>query len=104
MLKPQGYATIFDPDAPVTERDTITCGHCSKIVFVKPGAAATVYLIQHRDGRWTEEAGAFCRLCMRPVCLSCHDHGICVPLERLLSNLEGSTTPTAVSFAIHRSG
>lgn len=90
MRRPLGYAQIVDPDRPLLERDTITCGHCSAIVFVKPGSASTVYVIPHRDGRTTEEAGAFCRVCMRPVCLRCHDHGTCRPLERWLEQQERS--------------
>jgi hypothetical protein len=85
---PRGYATIVDPDRPTWERDAIGCGHCQRIVFVKPGSATTVYLIQHRDGRWTEEAGAFCRVCMRPVCLPCHKLGTCTPFERMLEQQE----------------
>jgi hypothetical protein len=88
MLRPGGYAQILDPDAPLIERDTCACGHCNKVIFVKPGSATTVYLLQHRDGRWTEEAGAFCRVCMRPVCLRCHDLGSCLPLERWLDQQE----------------
>lgn len=88
MLRPGGYAQILDPDAPLVERDTCSCGHCNKVIFTKPGSASTTYLIQHRDGRWTEEAGAFCRVCMRPVCLRCHDLGSCLPLERWLDQQE----------------
>ena len=89
MLHPGGYATISDPDrSQPVEWDTLTCGHCCRVVFVKPGTGSTIYLIQHRDGRWTEDAGAFCRVCMKPVCLPCHDHGACVPLERWLEQVE----------------
>ena len=87
MLRPQGYAQIIEP-VQIVERDTASCGHCNRVIFVKPGTATTVYLIQHRDGHWTEEPGAFCRVCMRPVCLRCHDIGTCVPVERLLERLE----------------
>lgn len=88
MRRPQGYATVVDPDRPLVERDTVSCGHCNRIVFTKPGSASTVYLIQHRDQRWTEEPGAFCRVCMRAVCLPCHDVGSCLPLERWLYQQE----------------
>lgn len=88
MRRAQGYMQVVDPDQPLLEWDTITCGHCSRIVCTKPGTAATVYLIQHRDGRWTDEPGAFCRVCMRPVCLRCHDLGRCRPLERWLAEVE----------------
>lgn len=89
MLKPQGYAQILDPDQPLLERDTATCSHCSAVIFVKPASASTVYLIYHRDGRITEEPGAFCRCCMKPVCLACHAVGTCTPLERWLEAHEG---------------
>lgn len=88
MLRPGGYAMILDPDAALIERDTITCGHCNRVVFVKPGSVATTYLIQHRDGRWTEEPGAGCTICGRSICLRCHDLGMCLPMERQLEQQE----------------
>jgi len=61
------------------------CFHCQQVIFVKPHTASTVYLIYDRVARrWQEEPGAFCRICMRPVCLACHAHGGCVPWERQL--------------------
>ena len=89
-MKGAGLGLWADPgsDTPILELDSLQCGHCNTVVFVKPGTATTVYLIQHRDGRWTEEAGAFCRCCMRPVCLRCHDVGSCLPLERWLEEQE----------------
>jgi hypothetical protein len=84
-----GYATLVDPDAPLVERDTCTCGHCQRVIFIKPGSASTVYLIFDRVGwRWQEEAGAFCRVCMRPICLSCCAVGRCTPWERQLEASE----------------
>jgi hypothetical protein len=88
MRQPNGTLLIFDPDAPLLERDTITCGHCQRIVVVKPGTGATVYLIPVGVGQWREEMGAFCRVCMRPVCLHCHDVGTCRPIERWLTEQE----------------
>lgn len=90
MRNPQGYALILDPAAPLVERDTITCGHCNRIIFIKPGHGITTYLLQRPDGLWTEEPGAFCRICMRPVCLVCHDHGRCLPLEARLAAAEAT--------------
>lgn len=101
MRKPQGYAQIVDPELlQPWERDTCQCGHCQKVIFTKPGSVQTVYLILHHDagiGRswWTEEAGAFCRICMRPVCLPCHAVGGCRPFEVLLEEMEG--TPRRVT-------
>jgi hypothetical protein len=93
VRNPQGYAAVIDPSAQTWERDTVTCGHCSAVVFVKPGTASTTYLVQQRDaatGRmvWAEEPGAFCRVCMRSVCLRCHSDGGCRPLEAWLESQE----------------
>lgn len=94
MLKPQGFGQWIDPgsDVPLNERDNIACGHCNALVFVKPGFGVTVYLVPHVEGNrilWREEPGAFCRVCMRPVCLHCHEVGTCTPLEALLEQMEG---------------
>lgn len=90
MLRPGGYAVWTDPSGAVLERDTVTCGHCSAVTFVKPRTAATVYLIPQGPGRPDrEEPGAMCSVCWRPVCLRCHAKGICVPLEKRLAQLEG---------------
>lgn len=90
MRRPSGTGLIVDPsvDRPQWERDSVACGHCGKHVWVKPGTASTVYLILHRDGRWTEEPGAGCHGCMSTVCLPCHADGRCRPLERQLELAE----------------
>lgn len=88
MAEHRGYATIVDPDIPLVECDTVTCGHCQRIIFLKPGAGITTYLIRHRNHQVTEEAGAFCRVCMRAVCLRCHDDGRCTPFEKRLEAME----------------
>jgi hypothetical protein len=86
---PTGYAVVVEPDRPTVERDTCTCGHCQRVIFVKPHTAATVYLIlDRRTLTWREEPGAFCRICMRPVCLACHARGGCTPWERQLDAAE----------------
>lgn len=89
LRSPGGYAVIVDPDQTI-ERDTISCGHCGQIIFVKPGTVNTVYLITHRDSRVTEEPGAFCRVCMKSVCLRCDDIGTCTPLEVWLERQEAA--------------
>lgn len=89
MYRPQGYAVIADPDAPmpVLERDTVTCGHCQRIVETKAGTVATVYLVF--DGqRYHEEPGAGCRVCMRAICLPCYEKGTCTPWERRMEAIE----------------
>ena len=97
MLRPQGYLQVIDPDCQTVERDTITCGHCQRVVFTKPGTASTVYLIPAKPRgphdldalkRQEEVPGAFCRVCMRSVCLQCHDLGTCRPAEKFLEQVE----------------
>lgn len=96
MRRPQGYATILDPDKPVVEMDSAQCGHCQAIIFTKAGTASTVYLLpiaptSPQDlevlGVYQEEPGAFCRICMRPICLRCYRTSLtaaipCVTWER----------------------
>ena len=83
LRKPQGYLTILS-DAPLIERDTLTCGHCSRVVFVKPGSVNTVYLEPQINAPDKEEPGAFCRVCMSAICLPCHEQGVCKPLMKRL--------------------
>lgn len=84
----EGYTTITFPDAPTVERDAITCGHCSRIVLVKPGTVSTVYLQPRLGAPDLEEPGAFCSRCMRAICLPCHGHGRCLPIERQIEEME----------------
>lgn len=93
MLKPQGYITIVGDFAGLdrggkTERDTITCGHCQKLVFVKPGTVSTVYLIPQLLAPDTEEPGAGCSICRRAICLECYALGICHVWERKIDEME----------------
>lgn len=75
MLRSQGYAIITDPDAPTKECDTITCCHCQRVAFVKPGVST--------------DAGGFCRLCFDHICGPCADLGTCIPFEAKLERMEG---------------
>lgn len=91
MPKPNGYGVYTGFYGEHTEVDTITCGHCQFVIFVKPGSGSTVYLVYNSvDPRLPplEEPGAFCRVCMRPVCLACHARGNCTPFERMLEAAE----------------
>lgn len=99
MLKPHGVGTLIDPTlgSELAAMDSIGCGHCGRVVFVKPGHGITTYLIQHRNGQWTEEPGAFCRCCMRPVCLRCDEKGTCTPLEAFIESLEGKTRQLVIA-------
>jgi hypothetical protein len=76
-VRPQGYAIVVEPYAPVKEFDTITCSHCQVIVFLRPTP----------DGK-QQDQGGFCRQCMKPVCGPCADHGACKPFEKKLEEYE----------------
>jgi hypothetical protein len=87
MLRPHGYVTVYG-ERGLIEHDSITCGHCNRIVFVKPGSASTVYVLPQLTGPPLETPGAMCHVCMRAVCLSCHEEGRCLPLERRIEQME----------------
>lgn len=74
--RPQGYARRFNNHqehgfghqdlafgekimAPSVERDTLTCGHCSRIVHVQPLSRP-------------EDVGGQCRVCMALICYPCY--------------------------------
>ena len=100
MRHPGGLATLLDPArSQPAEWDTASCGHCQRVIFTKPGTAATVYLLPIRPvtpetlSRFQEEPGAFCRICMRPICLGCYQTSLtalhpCVVWERRLEQSE----------------
>lgn len=75
MRRAQGYAITTEPGKADVEEDTFTCVHCNSIVFVKP----------RQD---PAEAGGFCRMCMKPICVACADLGSCTPFEKKLEALE----------------
>ena len=74
MLKPQGYAVIFDPDQGNLERDTFTCCHCEYVYHLKPGIPP-------------ENQAHFCRTCYKLACPKpeCVE---CVPFEKKLEQWE----------------
>ena len=81
MLKQQGYARLYDPDAPggVIEKDTTTCGHCNRVTHIRPG--------------WVpkEDDGVFkCHCCQRFICKACYVRGECDVIERKLERAEAS--------------
>ena len=90
MRRASGYMTTFG-DVPLQEHDTAQCGHCQQHIPVKAGTASTVYLVQSLVGSQIvtkEEPGAMCLVCMRTVCLKCHDLGRCLPWERMIEQSE----------------
>lgn len=90
-MKIGGHVLITDPDAPrIIERDTLKCTHCQRIVEVKPGSWGQVYLVpdDRQPSGYREEAGAYCRNCMGPLCLPCDDAGGCEHWEKRLEREE----------------
>ena len=87
MLRPHGYVTVVS-DAGVTEFDSVTCGHCQRVIMVKPGTLSRIYLFPQRDGTMTEEPGAGCLKCGKAICLRCCDVGTCTPAEKLMEFME----------------
>ena len=95
MGRAQGYLRIVDPTlaTPLVEFDSILCGHCQRIVMIKPGSAGTVYsLPTDIPGVRKEEPGCFCGKCMTPICIPCHHKGKCRPFELWLDEQEGKIT------------
>jgi len=69
-----GYSIITDPEGPVQEADTFTCGHCGTVVWTKP----------FQDGA---AMGGRCTCCDSLVCLNCVGKG-CSPLQKKLEQWE----------------
>ncbi len=69
-----GYAHWFNGDGPDIERDTITCCHCGKVVFVPVRAV--------------EDVTGWCMACMKFICKACEERGECLPLEKQFERIE----------------
>ena len=75
----RGYARETGPDGFRKEVDTFTCGHCQRVIFVKPGPSS---------------GGIdMCRVCMRMICGHCFaalsaPGGRCDPFEKKLERSE----------------
>lgn len=93
MRRAGGYAVIVSPDesyaqlddkrarpqlirSGTTEFDTVSCGHCGRIVHV--GARQR-----------PEDIGGLCKVCMRFECPDCVDKG-CSPFEKRLEQAEAA--------------
>jgi hypothetical protein len=72
--KQLGYGVIVDPDAGQEEADSITCGHCAKVTWMKP----------YQPG---EACGGRCTCCDTFICMECVGKG-CYPLEKRLQDWE----------------
>lgn len=72
--RPGGYAHWFNGQGPDLEKDSVTCCHCNRVVFLDPL-------------RPVEEFTAWCMRCMKFTCLACADRE-CVPFEKKLEEIE----------------
>lgn len=68
--RPQGLATESSPEG-TKECDTFTCGHCQRIVFVKPKQDAA-------------DTGGLCKVCMTLICPRCVGAQVCLPFMKKL--------------------
>jgi len=75
MRKPGGYLIVNDPSLRAKEADTFTCGHCVRIVRVKPKADAADF-------------GGLCKCCMKLICSRCVNIGTCYPIEKAIEDHE----------------
>ena len=75
MLRPQGYAVVSYDDGRVVERDTFTCAHCQRVVFVKPRQDPATL-------------GGWCGCCSTLICSTCEADGRCTPFEKRLEEIE----------------
>ena len=63
MRNPGGYSIITEPGKADVERDTFTCRHCQKVVFVKPFCDPA-----DMGGRCTLCGGLHCSECVGKGC------------------------------------
>jgi len=75
LRRPSGLLITTDPDARqmVTERETLTCGHCqtTEVVYEKG-----------------QDLGGLCYSCWSLICGPCADRGVCQPWEKQMEVLE----------------
>lgn len=64
--------TVIDTE---TEADTFSCGHCNRVVVVKPFCDPS-------------DVGGLCKQCMTLVCPKCYDVGSCTPIEKRIEQME----------------
>ncbi len=87
MRSPGGYVQVSAPERHEEfilsgghrfegkEHDTFSCGHCTRVVVVKP-------LCDPAD------MGGLCKQCMTLVCPQCYATGSCTPIEKRIAEME----------------
>lgn len=101
-MKPGGYACWTDAEGKVFERDTVGCGHCGMVAFVKPGTASAAQAAIPLVGvsghvgdakllppEHDADMGGFCTTGMHFICGPCADEGgPCVPFIKKVDALD----------------
>lgn len=77
MRNPGGTAILTDADGREHVTDTFSCGHCSRIVMVKPKQDPA-------------DLGGLCKRCVKLICPQCAGFGDCDPIEEKLKRWEAS--------------
>ncbi len=88
MRKPGGWLSISAPDkrsqrvilngtvvSDEKEADTFSCGHCQRVVVVKPMQDPA-------------DVGGLCKCCMTLICPQCYGLGACTPIEKKIEQQE----------------
>lgn len=77
-MQRRGYAVMNDPAlARPVERDTVTCNHCQRVVFVHDKA-----------GRALHGVLVHCHQCDANVCVPCAERARCAPFDKRLEQIE----------------
>lgn len=72
--RPGGYAHWFNGGEPDIERDSVTCCHCNRVVFIEPLKPV-------------EDFTGWCMCCMKFTCTDPRC-AACTPFERTLDQME----------------
>lgn len=75
MRRPGGFLIVSSHEGMDKECDTFTCGHCQRVVFVKPMCDPA-------------DAGGLCYACDRHICRQCVGLGKCEVIEKKLERWE----------------
>jgi len=74
MLRPGGYGMLVEAGKTTEEKDSFTCFHCQRCVWVKPMMSPS-------------DMGGWCAICTKLICQTCAGKG-CTPWEKQLEKEE----------------
>ena len=74
LRRPNGLTWEFWPEGKIVEGETLACGHCSSMKYIKQP--------EERD------LGGYCMVCNRLICGPCADKGKCESWEEMLAKKE----------------